>query len=103
LRFGRNLLRTSPVGPVLAEHRERSWLVGARRYLRIDCEAQLMLALEHADGARGEVFGPFGHLSSIDGVLYADRRRFAIYHEGTRVWTLDPAGTGWAVMVARSG
>lgn len=102
LRFERSLLRGSPVGPALAEHRDHAWQVSGARYARLDCEGPLTLQFEHADGTRGEVHGPFQRLSSIDGVMYADRQLFATFQDGTGVWTQEPTGVGYAIIVARS-
>jgi hypothetical protein len=100
LRFEKNVLRASPVGPALAEHRDHSWRVAGARYLRLDCEAKLVLRFEHLNGSPSALFGPFEQLCAVDGVLYADREIFATYHEGTGVWVQDPGGAGWPIVVA---
>jgi hypothetical protein len=100
LRFERNALRASPVGPVLAEHRGHSWQLRGESYTHFDCDGPLSVEFQHADGTKARRSGPYFHLSAVDGVLYVDRRVFATYQEGTGVWTIEATGAGWAIVVA---
>ena len=61
-------LRPSAAGSPIAEHRENSWIVQDNPYLRLDCKGRLMLQLADPQGTLGQVWGPFEHLSSSDGV-----------------------------------
>src|SRR3954451_15724495 len=77
LRFDRNLLRPSAVGAPIAEHRDHAWHIDGKSYTRLDCGGAVLLYYCNVDGMLGPVYGPFEHLSAVDGVLYADRECFA--------------------------
>jgi hypothetical protein len=99
--FDRNAIRESRGAAPLAEHRDHRWIVGGARYLRVDCEAPIKLHFEHDDGSASKAFGPYRHLSAVNGTIYADREVFATYHEGTRVWCWGPDASGWPQVVVR--
>jgi hypothetical protein len=61
-----------------------------------------MLHLADLRGTLGQMWGPFEHLSSIDGVIYANRRKFATFDEASGLWTIEPSGLRCPILVARS-
>ena len=62
----------APDGQVIARHKDHCWYVGRQKFFRIDCEGPVRVHFVGADGKRSEVFGPFFHFSSADGVAYGD-------------------------------
>jgi hypothetical protein len=102
LRFDRAALRPSPAGSPLAEHREHCWLVEGERYPRLDCEGRVMLHFTDAKGTLGQAWGPFEHLSCVNGVIYANRKKFATFDEASGLWTIEPSGLRCPILVARS-
>jgi hypothetical protein len=103
LRFDGHALRPSASGTPVAEQRDHRWVVNGERYFRLDCEGNAMLHATDAHGALGRVFGPFEHLSSHNGTLYADRKKFATLDDASGLWTLEAApAIRCPVLVARS-
>jgi hypothetical protein len=88
LRFDRAALRPSPAGSPLAE--------------RLDCEGRVMLHFTDAKGSLGQAWGPFEHLSCVNGVIYANRKKFATFDEASGRWTIEPSGLRCPILVARS-
>ena len=102
LRFDRNLLRPSAVGAPIAEHRDHAWHVDGKRYTRFDCSGRVAIYFTGRDGTLGPVYGPFEHLSTVDGVLYANRELFASFDEADGLWAIDGTELRCAVLVART-
>jgi hypothetical protein len=102
LRFDRAALRPSAAAAPVAEHRDHSWVFEDRRYLRLDCDGQVLVYFADAQGTLGQLWGPFQHLASMDGVMYANRKKFATFDEASDLWTIEPSGLRCPILVARS-
>jgi hypothetical protein len=94
-------LVTDGQGAKLARHADHAWHVDGRSYLRLDCDDATTVQFERA-GARSEVYGPFTHFSSTDGICYADHEVFAHYDEDTRSWFCHRDREYWPALVVRS-
>jgi hypothetical protein len=88
-------------GAILAHHVGHCWQVDGRSFLRLDCADPVEVHFERGAEA-SEVYGPFMHLSSTDGICFADHEVFAHFDEGTRSWFCHRDRESWAAMVVRS-
>jgi len=102
LRFDRNLLRPSHAGPPIGEQRDHAWQIEGKSYARLDCTGRVALYFTNLDGTLGPVYGPFEHLSAVDGVLYANRKRFATFDDAEGVWAIDHTELRCRVLAARA-
>src|SRR5436190_23238397 len=102
LRFDRNLLRPSHAGPPIAEQRDNAWQVEGKSYARLDCTGRVALYFVNLDGTLGPMFGPFEHLSGVDGMLYANREPFATFDKAQGVWAIDHTELRCPVLTARA-
>ena len=102
LRFDRNLLRPSAAGTPIAVHRNNAWQAEGRQFLRLDCGGRVLVYFAQLDGTLGTMFGPYEHLSAQDGILYADRERFAVFSEADRLWSIEHTQMRCPVLVARA-
>ena len=102
LRFDRNLLRPSAGGTPIAVHRDHSWESEGRKFLRLDCGGRVVLYFGELDGTLGVMFGPYQNLSAVDGSLYADGERFAVFDEATDLWAIEHTELQCPVLVARA-
>ena len=92
-------IRAVPGGEVLAEHKSHAWMVKGERYLRLDCSAPVYVQLFAKQGSSSARLGPFGHLSFVDGVCYADREVFAVADRVSHDWYHLGTERHWAAMV----
>jgi hypothetical protein len=95
-------LRGGTEGPVIAEHRDHAWFIGSKRFFRIDCSTSVRVHFEGAHGKRSEVFGPFFHFSSADGLAYADGEICAHIDVDAGRWYCHRDETYWEEMVVES-
>ena len=102
LRFERNLLRPSLAGTPIAEQRDHAWHVEGKRYLRLDCTGRVAIYFTSLDGVLGPMFGPFEHLAVVEGILYANRKRFATLDDAQGVWAIDETELRCPVLAARA-
>jgi hypothetical protein len=102
LRFDRNLLRPSAAGTPIAVHRDHSWESEGRKFSRLDCGGRVVVYFGQLDGTLGTMFGPYQHLSAVDGILHADSKRFAAFDEATSLWSIDGTELRCPVLVARA-
>ena len=102
LRFDRNLLRPSAAGTPIAVHRAHSWESEGRTFTRLDCAGRVLIYFAQLDGTLGAMYGPFEHLSAVDGILYADRERFASFDETSALWAIEHTALRCPVLVARA-
>ena len=101
LRFDRHLLRPSAAGAPIAEHRDNAWQVDGRSFPRMDCTGRVFVYVTDKAGGLGRVFGPFAQLSTVDGVMLADRQPFATFDEAAKLWQIEGIELRSAVLVAR--
>jgi hypothetical protein len=92
-------MRGGSDGPVIAEHREHAWFIGSQRFFRIDCDHPVRVHFEDAQGNRSQVFGPFFHFSSADGLAYADGEICAHIDVDASRWYCHRDETYWKEMV----
>ena len=102
LRFDRNLLRPSAGGTPIAVHRDHAWETEGRKFARLDCDGRVLVYFGELDGTLGAMYGPYKELSAVDGVLYADRERFAAFDEATSLWAIEATQMRCPVLVARA-
>lgn len=100
LRFDRNLLRPSAAGTPIAVHRDHVWEAEGRKFRRLDCGGRVVLYFGQLDGTLGTMYGPYQNLAAVDGILYADLERFAVYDEATSLWTIEHTPLKCPVLVA---
>jgi hypothetical protein len=104
VRADAKVMRAGQGGPVIARHEDHSWYLGAEKFFRIDCDGPVQVHFENSGSERSELFGPFFHFSSADGVAFADGEICAhvdvdaclwYCHRNERYWTemvVTPAG-----------
>jgi hypothetical protein len=102
LRFDGNLLRPSAGGTPIAVHRDHAWQAEGQTYGRMDCVGRVLMYFGNGDGTLGPLYGPFESLAAVDGVIYADRERFAEFDEAARLWAIEHTGLRCPVLVARA-
>ena len=66
-----------------------AWQGEGKSYLRLDCTGRVAIFFTNLDGTLGPMFGPFEHLSAVDGILYANRQCFATFDETEGVRAID--------------
>ena len=102
LRFDRNLLRPSAGGTPIAVHRDHIWESEGRKFSRLDCSGRALVYFCQVDGTLGSMYGPYEHLAAVDGILYADLERFAVFDEATNLWAIEHTQMRCPVLVARA-
>jgi hypothetical protein len=102
LRFDRNLLRPSAGGTPIAVHRDHEWQAAGRKFTRLDCRGRVVVYFGQVDGTLGTMYGPYENLSAVDGILYADLERFAVFDEAASLWTIEHTPLRCPVLVARA-
>jgi hypothetical protein len=90
VRFEGTLIREPPAGAVIASHVPDGWSVEGRHFLRVDCEVPVVV-LWDGSPAQGTP-GTTGHFSSVDGVVYIDRRILAFLDAELNDWYLKREG-----------
>src|SRR5262249_35151526 len=102
LRFDRNLLRPSAGGTPIAVHRDHAWEAEGRKFSRLDCGGRVVVYFGQLDGPLGMMYGPYEHLAAVDGILYADLERFAVFDEAPSLWAIEHTKLACPVLVARA-
>jgi hypothetical protein len=100
-RIDRELVTDDRGGP-LAVHVGHCWHVGEESFVRLDCADAVKVQFERDGAAASEVYGPFIHLSSTDGICYADHEVFAHFDEDTKTWFCHRDREYWPSLVVRS-
>lgn len=85
-------------GWMLARHANHHWHVDGRDFLRLDCADAVKVRFERGADA-SQLYGPFTHFSSTDGICYADHEVFAHFDEGTRSWFCHRDREYWHAMM----
>src|SRR6185436_2687893 len=70
VRFEGEVIRSEPLGPVIARHEHHEWRVH----------------FERLDGTRSERFGPYDCVTFVDGVAYANHQIFAFVDRSIGDW-----------------
>jgi hypothetical protein len=70
--FERGTIRERTGGAVIATHLPHCWSVEGAEFLRLDVEPEVVVTRENF------ALSTTGHLSSVDGIAYIDRRVFAV-------------------------
>jgi hypothetical protein len=63
-------LQRVPGGSIVAQYRDRQWHVEGRRFLRLQCEKNVLCAFE-VDGEIEEQHGPYERVDVVGGVVWA--------------------------------
>jgi len=99
LRFEGEVIRAEPGGPVIARHEHHEWDVNGERYPRLQCDCRACIRLERLDGSQSTTFGPYGCVTFIDGVAYADHQIFAFVDRSIGDWYCHEDERHWSIMV----
>jgi len=83
----------TPAGEV-AVHENHLWATKQGRFSRFDIEQSVEVSFA-SDAGSSRPFGPYRHLSGVDGVLYAEQRVFAFYDEQQKDWYAFEDGRHW--------
>ena len=101
-RFDREELRERNPGPVLARHEGHHWQVAGDAYLRLDYDGPISVSFEDpATGRRSREFGPFMHLSSVDGMTYLNHELFCQFNSATGLWYVHAERSEWPSMLVK--
>jgi len=83
-------------------HRDNAWEAEGGKYARLECDGHVVVYFCQLDGTLGMMYGPFTKLSAVDGILYADNDRFAVFDEATNLWSIEHTELECPVLVARA-
>lgn len=83
-------------------HRDHVWESEGKRFVRLDCTGRVLVYFGELDGTLGVMYGPYEHLSAVDGILYVDRERFAVFSEADNLWAIEHTELRCPVLVARA-
>jgi len=86
LRLEGELMRAEASGEEVGHHERHHWQVDGKSYTRADCSGRANVTFLLPDGTRSKRFGPFGSVSFVDGIVYADRREFAFADRSIVDW-----------------
>jgi hypothetical protein len=100
LRLDGEELRELQGGPVLARHEGHSWTVQGQSYLRLDYEGPVTIKFEDSrTGRTSATYGPFMHLSSVDGMTYLNHELFCQLNSETHLWYFRQENTEWPTVL----
>ena len=85
-------------GPQAAENHR--WVTDQGRFSRFDIEQPVEVSFASAT-RQSRTFGPYDHLSAVDGVLYAEQHVFAFYDEQQKDWYAFEDGRHWRASSSR--
>jgi hypothetical protein len=86
-----------PAGQV-AVYQSHLWTTDQGRFSRFDIEQPVEVTFG-SSAASSRAFGPYRHLSGVDGVIYAEQRVFAFYDEQQKDWYAFEDGRHWRHIV----
>ena len=98
-RVARSVVQRGPDETVVGELSGGDWVVGGRRYPRLEIERGSTLHFEGALGAGGPELGPFDEALLADGRLQADGRVIATFDQESELWRQEDSGERWPVVV----
>ena len=78
----------------VAVHENHLWATKQGRFSRFDIEQSVEVSFA-SDAGSSRPFGPYRHLSGVDGVLYAEQRVLAFYDEQQKDWYAFEDGRHW--------
>lgn len=78
----------------IARYENHLWATEQGRFSRFDIEQSVEVSFA-SDAAQSRTFGPYRHLSGVDGILYAEQRVFAFYDEQRKDWYAFEDGRHW--------
>jgi hypothetical protein len=90
----------TPAGEI-AVYENHLWVTEPDRFSRFDIEQSVEVSFA-SDAARSRTFGPYRHLSGVDGILYAEQRVFAFYDEQRKDWYAFEDGRHWQRIIITS-
>jgi hypothetical protein len=82
----------------LAVLQNHLWVTEHGRFSRFDIEQPVVVRFA-ADAAQSRSYGPYRHLSGVDGVIYAEQRVFAFYDEQQQDWYAFEDARHWPRIV----
>jgi hypothetical protein len=92
LRFERAEIRETQGGPVIATHGDHEWKTQEGKFSRLDCAASFIGFFEDGLGTGSRRYGPYSHLSCIDGIVFTDHQMFAFFDQQAADWYCYEAG-----------
>ena len=78
----------------VAVHESHLWVTDQGRFSRFDIEQAVEVRFA-SDTQQSRTFGPYAHLSGVDGVLYVEQHVFAFYDEQQKDWYAFEDGRHW--------
>jgi hypothetical protein len=84
VRFGADGTLRGPDNCVIAHYLEGGWKLGGRIHRELECEGPVRLRLVRSGQQAPDYLGPFKHLHTTAGVLYADDACLHILMPGQR-------------------
>ena len=78
----------------IAVYENHLWATAQGRFSRFDIEQSVEVSFA-SEAAESRTFGPYRHLSGVDGILYAEQRVFAFYDEQRKDWYAFEDGRHW--------
>ena len=85
---------------VIARHHNHYWLVGEKKFFRVDFNRAVSVHFEQDDEASPPL-GPFIHFSSADGIAYGDGVQIAHVDPDTGTWYSQLHKRHWKRVVVR--
>jgi hypothetical protein len=82
-----------PAGEI-AVYENHLWATERGRFSRFDIEQSVEVSFA-SDAAESRTFGPYRHVSGVDGIFYAEQRVFAFYDEQRKDWYAFEDGRHW--------
>ena|SRR5438067_4798129 len=82
----------------IAVYENHLWATDQGRFSRFDIEQPVEVSFA-SDTSQSRTFGPYRHLSGVDGVIYAEQHVFAFYDEQQKDWYAFEDGRHWPRIV----
>jgi hypothetical protein len=99
VRLEGEVMRAEAGGPIIARHIDHAWQVDGEPFTRLECDGRARMHFERIDGSRSQEYGPYGKVSFVDGVAYADHEIFAFADRSIVDWYCHNDGQHWPLMV----
>ena len=95
LHFHASELREGRDGPLIARHVGHAWVVSGVEYLRLDCAGAVRITFSDEHGGSSAQYGPYGHFSSVNGIVFADHLVLAHLDTRSERWYVISDGGEW--------
>src|ERR1044071_3103154 len=99
LRLEGEVIRSEPLGPIIARHEHHEWELDGERFPRLQCDCRACIRFERLDGSVSQTFGPYDCVTFTDGVAYANHEIFAFVDRSIGDWYCHEDEHHWPIMV----